>query len=89
MNHIPKEKIEQIKEKVNIVEIISSYVNLQKKGVNYLGLCPFHDDTKASLTVSEPKQIFKCFVCGAGGDVYSFLINIENISYIQSIFFFS
>lgn len=65
--------IKDIKSEVNIVDVIGRYVSLTKKGTEFHGLCPFHDDTSASLQVNERKQIFKCFPCAAGGDVFDFL----------------
>ena len=61
--------IEEIKANTDIVEIISQYVSLKRKGRNYFGLCPFHNEKSPSFSVSETKQIFHCFGCGAGGDV--------------------
>ncbi|MFH1541617.1 MAG: DNA primase [bacterium] len=82
---IPPEKIEQIREQSDIVKIISEYVTLRKRGKNYLGLCPFHSEKDASFTVSPDKQIFHCFGCKAGGNVFSFIMNIENISFIEAV----
>lgn len=82
---IPREVIEQIKEKSNIVEVISEYVNLQKVGANYRGLCPFHTETSPSFYVNLSKNIYHCFGCGASGDVIKFVQEIENISYVEAI----
>lgn len=75
----------EIKNKIDILEIIQKYVKLKKIGKYYTGLCPFHKETKPSFYVSVEKQIFKCFGCGIGGDVISFLMKIENLTYSQVI----
>ena len=78
MNSNPLRK--QIVDKADIVNIISQYVKLEKKGNNYIGLCPFHDDKNPSMSVSSQKKVFKCFSCGTAGDVVSFVSKIKNIS---------
>ncbi|WP_458412466.1 DNA primase [Schinkia sp. CFF1] len=83
-NRIPEETIEEIRNKVDIVEIISEYVQLKKQGRNYFGLCPFHGEKSPSFSVSAEKQIYHCFGCGAGGNVFSFLMNIENCSFFEA-----
>lgn len=85
MAYIPEEKIEEIKESVDIVSVISDYVDLKKRGQNYIGLCPFHNEKTPSFTVSPEKKIFHCFGCGQGGDVISFIMKIEGMSYIEAI----
>lgn len=77
--------IEEIKANVDIVEVISQYVALKRKGSNYFGLCPFHNEKSPSFSVSETKQIFHCFGCGAGGDAIGFLKKIENIDFKDAI----
>ena len=77
--------INEIRKSVNIVDIISSYLPLTKKGKNYFGVCPFHDDHSPSMSVSEEKQIFTCFSCGATGNVFKFLTDYENISFLESV----
>ncbi|GHU61466.1 DNA primase [Clostridia bacterium] len=79
------ELIEEIRVKSDIVQVISSYVNLTKKGREYVGLCPFHQEKSPSFSVSEQKQMFYCFGCGAGGNVYSFLMAYENYSFVESL----
>jgi len=69
----------------DIVKIISSYLTLVKKGKNYVAVCPFHDDTNPSMTVSPEKQIFKCFVCGTGGNAVTFVEKYEHITFGQAI----
>ncbi|MGC8954466.1 MAG: DNA primase [Fervidobacterium sp.] len=82
---IPKDIIKKIKEKNDIVEVVSEYVNLQKIGSNYRGLCPFHLETSPSFYVSPSRNIYHCFGCGASGDVIKFVQEIENISYIEAV----
>ena len=77
--------IDEIKANVNIVDIIGQYVSLKKQGRNYFGLCPFHNEKSPSFCVSESKQIFHCFGCGAGGDALGFLKKIENIEFKEAI----
>ena len=82
---IPQEEINYIRQKANIVDVISSYIPLDHKGKNYFGVCPFHEDHSPSMSVSEEKQIYKCFSCGAAGNVFSFVQNYENISFIEAV----
>ena len=77
--------INKIRENTDIVEFIGKYIPLQKKGKNYFGLCPFHNDNNPSLSVSREKQIFKCFVCGEAGNVFNFLMKYENISFVEAV----
>ena len=67
---IPELKIEEVRNAADIVDVISGYVQLRKRGKNFIGLCPFHHEKTPSFTVSEDKQIFHCFGCHAGGNVY-------------------
>lgn len=76
-----EEVISQIKDRLDIVDVVSQYVVLKKSGANYWGLCPFHNDKKPSMSVSPSRGIFKCFSCGAGGDALSFLVKIQNREY--------
>ncbi|MFW6111921.1 MAG: DNA primase [Candidatus Bipolaricaulota bacterium] len=76
-----REIIDRIREKVDIVELVSRYVNLKKAGKSYKGVCPFHEDNDPSLTVDQTKKLWHCFGCGAGGDVFNFLMEIENLSF--------
>ena len=82
---IPESKIEEIRSTASIVDVISGYVQLRKRGRNYLGLCPFHSEKTPSFTVSEDKQIYHCFGCHAGGNVFKFLMDYEKISFIESV----
>ena len=76
-----EEVISQIKDRLDIVDVVSQYVVLKKSGANYWGICPFHNDKKPSMSVSPSRGIFKCFSCGAGGDALSFLVKIQNREY--------
>ncbi|MGN1295678.1 MAG: DNA primase [Bacilli bacterium] len=82
---IPLEIIEDIRRKADIVQIISSYINVIKKGNTYMAICPFHADTNPSLHISQEKQIFKCFVCGTGGNVFTFVEKYEKCSFNDAI----
>lgn len=82
---ITNEVINEIRNKVNIVDIISNYVPLSKKGKNYFGLCPFHDDHSPSMSVSFEKQIYTCFVCHATGNVFSFVSEYEHIGFYDAV----
>jgi DNA primase len=77
--------LEEIKSRTDIVEFISDYVPLKKAGQNYKGLCPFHSEKTPSFMVNQAKQIFHCFGCGAGGDIVTFLMKIENLSFVESL----
>ncbi len=83
--YISQEEIVRVGERADIVEIISRYVNLKKSGKNYRGICPFHTEKTPSFFVNPEKQIFHCFGCGIGGDVFKFIMNIENISFPESV----
>ena len=82
---IPESKIEEIRNSTSIVDIISEYVPLRKRGKNYIGLCPFHSEKTPSFTVTEEKQIFHCFGCHAGGNVFKFLMDYKKISFVESV----
>lgn len=85
MINISKEELKEIREKINIVEVINEYVPLSKKGSNYYCVCPFHKDDSPSMSVSEEKQIYKCFVCGATGNVFTFVRDYNNISFEEAV----
>jgi len=80
-----KDLIKDIQNKNDIVDIISNHIALTKRGNNYWGLCPFHDDSNPSLSVSGSKQIFKCFSCGEGGSVITFVMKYLNVNFIQAL----
>ena len=85
MNTLSQEKINEIRNSVNIVDVISSYIPLTPKGKNYFGICPFHDDNNPSMSVSPSRQIYKCFSCGATGTVFKFIMDYENISFKEAV----
>lgn len=82
---IPESKIEEIRESVDIVDVISQHVQLRKRGKNYIGLCPFHSEKTPSFTVSDEKQIFHCFGCHTGGNVFKFLTEFHKISFVEAV----
>ena len=84
-NFIPEDKISEIKNAADIVDIVSEAVLLKKAGKNHVGLCPFHSEKTPSFTVSPDKQIFHCFGCGTGGNVFSFLMKQEGLSFPEAI----
>lgn len=82
---ISNEEINRIRATANIVSIVGSYIPLTQRGKNYLCVCPFHDDHSPSMSVSEEKQIYKCFSCGATGNVFTFVSEFENIPFTQAV----
>lgn len=82
---IPQEIIDEIAARVNILDVISQYVPLKRRGANFIGLCPFHNEKTPSFTVSQSKQFYHCFGCGAGGNVFSFIMNIEHLSFPEAV----
>ena len=82
---IPSEKIDEIRERADIVQIVSEYIPLKKSGRNHVGLCPFHSEKTPSFTVNDEKQIFYCFGCGAGGNAFTFLMKQENLSFPEAV----
>ena len=85
MKTIDDEKINEIRNAVDIVDIISGYIPLAPKGKNFFGVCPFHDDTNPSMSVSRERQIYTCFSCGATGNVFKFVMDYENISFVEAV----
>ena len=81
----PDELIEEVRSRNDIVDVISGYVHLQKKGANYFGLCPFHNEKSPSFSVSRSKQMYYCFGCGAGGNVFTFLMEYENDTFPEAV----
>ena len=79
------EVIEEVRSRNDIVDVISGYVKLQKKGSSYFGLCPFHNEKSPSFSVSQQKQMYYCFGCGAGGNVFTFLMEYENYSFVEAL----
>ena len=82
---IPESKIEEIRNSADIVDVISPHVQLRKRGKNFIGLCPFHSEKTPSFTVSEEKQIFHCFGCHTGGNVFKFLTEFHKISFVEAV----
>lgn len=78
-------KIKEVREANNIVDVISSYLPLVKKGKNFFGVCPFHDDNNPSMSVSYDKQIYKCFSCGASGNVFNFVMDYEHVDFKEAL----
>lgn len=85
MDKITFEEVLSIQRKVNIVDVIKNYISLTPRGKNYFGVCPFHDDHNPSMSVSEEKQMYKCFVCGASGNVFNFVKEYEKIPYYAAV----
>ena len=85
--YYPEEVVEEVREKNDIVDVISGYVKLQKNGANYFGLCPFHNEKSPSFSVSPGKQMYYCFGCGAGGNVITFLMEYENYTFPEALKF--
>lgn len=82
---IPEDFISEVRSNVNIVDVISQYVSLEKKGKDYIGLCPFHQEKTPSFTVNADKQFFKCFGCGKGGNVFKFLMYKDDLTFPESV----
>src|SRR5712692_6847750 len=82
---IPDETLQAIRERVNIVEVVSGYVTLRKAGRNHVGLCPFHSEKTPSFTVNEERGLFHCFGCGAGGTVFTFLMRADHIEFPDAV----
>src|SRR6056297_3957533 len=82
---IDKETVDRIIETADITDVIQDFVNLKKRGTNYLGLCPFHNEKTPSFTVSPSKGIYKCFGCGKGGNAVNFIMEHEHLSYPEAL----
>ena len=85
MAYYSDELIEEVRSRNDIVDVISGYVRLTKKGSTYFGLCPFHNEKTGSFSVSPNKQMYYCFGCGAGGNVFTFLMQYENFSFPEAM----
>ena len=81
----PEEVIEEIRSRNDILDVISGYVKLQKKGSSYFGLCPFHNEKSGSFSVAPHKQMYYCFGCGAGGNVITFIMEYENFTFVEAV----
>ena len=79
--------IQRIVETADIYEVVSEFVNLRKRGVNYVGLCPFHNEKTGSFNVNPARGIYKCFGCGKGGNAVSFIMEHEQLSYVEALRF--
>jgi len=85
MARVPEETIERIRNTADIYDVVAQYVDLKKRGRNFFGLCPFHSEKTPSFSVAPDKQIYHCFGCGAGGNVFSFIVEHEKISFIEAV----
>ena len=85
VHHIPENLIEDIRSRTDILEVVSAHVLLKKSGKNYKGLCPFHSEKTPSFTVSPDKQIYHCFGCGAGGNAFKFLMEMEDLPFLDVV----
>ena len=85
MYKIPQEKIEEVRSSINIVHYISQFLNLKKEGRNFKGLCPFHHEKTPSFVVSAEKQFYHCFGCGKGGNLYSFIMDYEKMTFVDAV----
>ena len=85
MARIPDDLIDSIRSQADIVDVVSDYVSLRKSGRNHLGLCPFHDEKTPSFSVNPERQIFHCFGCGKGGNVFTFLMEHEHVSFVEAV----
>src|SRR5262252_726934 len=82
---ISQNTIQEILSRIDIIDIVGGFVKLKKRGANYLGLCPFHNEKTPSFTVSPAKEIYKCFGCGRSGNTISFLMEHEKYSYVEAL----
>ena len=85
MAYIKDEEINEIRSRADIVDIVSSYLNVTSKGKNFVAVCPFHDDHSPSLVISRERQIFNCFTCRTGGNVFTFVMKYENVSFPEAL----
>lgn len=82
---ISEDKINEIRKSINIVDVISEYIPIEQRGKNYFAVCPFHDDHNPSMSISKEKQIYTCFVCGAHGNVFNFIMDYENMPFVEAV----
>ncbi len=85
MSFYSQDLVEEIRSRSDIVDVISGYLHLTKKGSNYVGICPFHNDRNPSMSVNQARQMYKCFSCGAGGDVFKFVMDYENLTFPEAV----
>ena len=83
--YYPDELVEEVRSRNDIVDVVGGYVRLQKKGASYFGLCPFHNEKSPSFSVSPQKQMYYCFGCGAGGNVFTFVMEYENYTFVEAM----
>ena len=83
--YIPQEILDEIAAKCDIVSVVSEYVPLKRRGANYQGLCPFHNEKTPSFSVSPSKQIYHCFGCGVGGNVFKFVMEIDHLTFPEAV----
>ena len=76
---------EQVRQSIDIVDLVGGYIQLRRQGRNFVGICPWHDDSRPSLQVNPDRQSFKCWVCDIGGDVFSFLMKAENLEFREAL----
>ncbi|HEX5773396.1 MAG TPA: DNA primase [Geomobilimonas sp.] len=87
MSMIPDDKVREVRERAAILDVISDYVNLRKSGANYQGICPFHGEKTPSFNVNPAREIFHCFGCGVGGNVFTFIMKIEGLAFPEAVKF--
>jgi DNA primase len=87
MSMIPDDKVQEVRERASVLDVVSDYVSLRKSGANYLGLCPFHGEKTPSFNVNPARAIFHCFGCGVGGNVFSFIMKMEGLAFPEAIRF--
>lgn len=80
-----EEKVNLIRKQIDIVDVISKYIKLERRGKNYVSICPFHDDSHPSMSISKDKQIYKCFACNASGDAFQFVMDFEKVNFIEAL----
>ncbi len=85
MAKIPQDIIERVRDSADIVDVVSQYVELKQRGANYFGLCPFHSEKTPSFSVAPAKQIYHCFGCNSGGNVFSFIMEYQKIPFPEAI----
>ena len=83
--YYPEDIVEEVRQRNDIIDVIGNYVKLQKKGSSYMGLCPFHNEKSPSFSVSGQKQMYHCFGCGVGGNVFTFVMEYENYSFVEAL----
>ena len=85
MAKIPQDIVDRVRDTSDIHDVVSQYVDLKRRGVNYFGLCPFHGEKTPSFSIAPAKQIYHCFGCGSGGNVFSFLMEHQKISFPEAV----